>query len=97
MLTNTPARAVSVGDSGTFLECRKRRLDLAESSANLVRQFVRIGILLFDPVKLGLQGGTACTLLISEVDGLAVELARARGVAIWKVGSDRDPLPALRP
>ena len=51
--------------------------------------------MLLEAIKLGLQGVTARPLLISEVDGLAVELAEARSVAIRKIGSDRDPLPAL--
>src|SRR6202022_2320920 len=86
-----------IKDDRSFLEGRERCLDLADPLVDPVGQFVSVRVLLLEAVKLGLQGGTARTLLIGEVDGFAVELSQARGVAIRKIGSNRDPLPALCP
>jgi hypothetical protein len=68
---------------GALLECRKRGLDLTESSVNLVRQFVGVCVLLLEPLKLGLQGATARTPLIMRS---TVSPSSCRSPAVWPYG-----------
>jgi hypothetical protein len=56
-----------IEDDRSFLEGRERCLDLAEPLVDLVGQFVGVCVLLLEPLKLGLQGVTARTLLTGAV------------------------------
>src|ERR1700704_1406761 len=82
-------------NNATFLELGEGRLDLAQTVVNLLGQFVRTGIFLFEFIEFAPQGLPACVFFASEIGGLPFEPAHARGVAIGEIGCDRDPLPAL--
>ena len=78
-----------------ILEGSHGRLDLAEPLVDLVGQLVGLGVLLLEGLLFGLERGEARLLLLGEGDGVAGQPTQAGGVAIGKVGRDRDPLPAL--
>jgi hypothetical protein len=51
--------------------------------------------LLLKPIKLGFECIAGGCFLVGEIDGVSVKPPQACRVAIGKVGSDRNPLPAF--
>jgi len=82
-------------DDGPVIERFQGSFDFAEPPVDLFRHLFNLRVLLLKAVKLGFQSGAARNFLVGEIDDMSVEPAQASRVAIGKVGSDRNPLPAF--
>src|SRR5215831_15723839 len=82
-------------DDGPVSERFQRGFDLTEPPVDLLGHLFSLGVLLLEAIELGFQRVAGCDFLVSEIHNMSVEPAQASRVAIRKVRSDRNPLPAL--
>ena len=85
-----------VKDHRPVAEFAKQGFDLAEPRIDLVGEFVRILILGFEALALGVERVDLRLLIGRPFGGDAVDLAQALGVTVGEVGGDLDPSPAFR-
>ena len=78
-----------------ILEFRERRLDLAHPLIHLVRQFVGVGVLGFEPVMFRFQGVEGRLFLSREIDRRAIQSAQVMVMAVGKIDRRLDPFPAF--
>ncbi len=79
----------------TIVQRIHRRLDLAHAPVLLLRQLLCLGRGRLDGLGFLGQRRERRLLPHRQRHGLAAELAQAVGVAVWEVGRDLRPLPAL--
>ena len=78
-----------------ILEFHERGLDLAHPLIHLVRQFVGVGVLGFEPVMFRVQGGDGRLFLSCEIERRAIQSAQVMVMAVGKIDRRLHPLPAF--
>ena len=78
-----------------ILEFHERGLDLAHPLIHLVRQFVGVGVLGFEPVMFRVQGVDGRLFLSCEIERRAIQSAQVMVMAVGKIDRRLHPLPAF--
>ena len=97
MVTNTPARAISsaIVAQRAILEIGDLLVERVDALADLLGNFVGVGMRLFQSLTLGDLGLEGGLLLRGRRDGFAPQTSQSSVMARRKRGRDDDPFPAL--